>query len=886
MKIINLKNMMKKFIAMMLGVAVFFTAIPAFVLQAETTTTSALTVSSTTVTAGNSVSVYVNAQNWENIAGLNFAIYYDSSAFKLSNTYNGSLMGSTVADVNKNTEGVVTTSFLSVDGISGSGQVMRIVFTSLSTAKAGDYDLELVVSEAYNTNFEDVTISKTSGKITINEKTVTEGTATFLAVPSKTALETSEEFTYQIKSSSIGKLAGGDYEIRYDAEYLEVVDVALGTPFTTGTAVTSIKKDVAGYIKVSHADIQAIRASYGTVLFTVTFMTKDIGVSSTSIDFSATGLTDEGLNSMSSSAIKKTISIKEREQEVTYPAFQMIWDGVTHEDRTVQVDVVLPGEAVISAGDFAISYETNKMVCVKAETDSALSTAGGLLITKEDIGNGTISFSYVNTNPTNIDTVVLHLAFEIKDGYFGSTRLVAIGKDVVNASFEDVTLSFPKTTMYFNSIEGCNIPYLLNHYGYTGKEICPEININGLLQGRDYEVTYENNINVGTATITITGLGNYTGSIVKTFEIKMPVDISGISEESIGGIETSYVYSGKDITPKVTIEGMEENQDYIVSYSNNRNVGTATITINGIGCYCGSITRTFQIEYLLIHTIPEDSIHGLEQSFIYTGKGIEPIVSIDGFTRGVDFELSYVNNINAGTAMVNISGINNCKGSVSLEFDIVQAEQEITVQELWKVGMDVDKFSLNATFMQEEGVILYESNNPDVVEVDATGVVTVHNVGEATIVLSVPETVNYKATSKTITVIVEPICTVNLVRSGSNMDIVLPGKALISSGTFTMSYDNEKMLISITDYLGNPLKNVKLSVSLNGTKNYTTDSKGQIKVSTAGFAPGSYPINISFEGNEIYSESNSTTKLTVIKTKTKLTADSISTSYNENNLQN
>jgi len=95
-------------------------------------------------------------------------------------------------------------------------------------------------------------------------------------------------------------------------------------------------------------------------------------------------------------------------------------------------------------------------------------------------------------------------------------------------------------------------------------------------------------------------------------------------------------------------------------------------------------------------------------------------------------------------------------------------------------------------------------------------------------------------------------------------------------------YDNEKMLISITDYLGNPLKNVKLSVSLNGTKNYTTDSKGQIKVSTAGFAPGSYPINISFEGNEIYSESNSTAKLTVIKTKTKLTADSISTSYNEN----
>ena len=97
-------------------------------------------------------------------------------------------------------------------------------------------------------------------------------------------------------------------------------------------------------------------------------------------------------------------------------------------------------------------------------------------------------------------------------------------------------------------------------------------------------------------------------------------------------------------------------------------------------------------------------------------------------------------------------------------------------------------------------------------------------------------------------------------------------------------YENDKtMIISINDDLGNPLKNVKLSVNLNGTKKYTTDSKGQIKVSTADFAPGTYPVEVAFGGNEIYSESNATAKLTVVKCTTQLTANNVSTKYGENN---
>ena len=100
---------------------------------------------------------------------------------------------------------------------------------------------------------------------------------------------------------------------------------------------------------------------------------------------------------------------------------------------------------------------------------------------------------------------------------------------------------------------------------------------------------------------------------------------------------------------------------------------------------------------------------------------------------------------------------------------------------------------------------------------------------------------------------------------------------------FSIYEDDKTMIISINDDLGNPLKNVKLSVNLNGTKEYNTDSKGQIKVSTAAFAPGTYPVDVSFGGNEIYSESNATAKLTVVKCTTQLTANRVSTKYGENN---
>lgn len=110
----------------------------------------------------------------------------------------------------------------------------------------------------------------------------------------------------------------------------------------------------------------------------------------------------------------------------------------------------------------------------------------------------------------------------------------------------------------------------------------------------DISVTYENNINVGTATIIYTGKNNYTGEIRKNFKITE----ASITDDMIANIP-SVTYDTKAHTPDVTVtfEGstLEAGKDYDVAYTNNINAGTATVTVTGKGNFTGTASKDFAI---------------------------------------------------------------------------------------------------------------------------------------------------------------------------------------------------------------------------------------------------------------------------------------------------
>lgn len=126
---------------------------------------------------------------------------------------------------------------------------------------------------------------------------------------------------------------------------------------------------------------------------------------------------------------------------------------------------------------------------------------------------------------------------------------------------------------------------------YNGSAKKPDVYIDGLAENEDYTVSYSDNVNAGTAYVTIRGKGNYTGMAVRTFTISKP----NIADCSITLDKTSFEYTGGAIKPSVNVFGCVEGIDYVLTFSDNTAVGTASVTVNGIGYYSGSKTFYFTI---------------------------------------------------------------------------------------------------------------------------------------------------------------------------------------------------------------------------------------------------------------------------------------------------
>ncbi len=133
---------------------------------------------------------------------------------------------------------------------------------------------------------------------------------------------------------------------------------------------------------------------------------------------------------------------------------------------------------------------------------------------------------------------------------------------------------------------------------YTGSAIEPTVTVKDgrktLTAGTDYTVTYKDNTNVGTATATVTGTGNYTGSV----ETKFNITAKALTASMVRDI-AAQTYTGSPIVPELTVKdgetALSKDTDYTVKYQNNLNAGTATVTLTGKGNYSDSVSKTFTI---------------------------------------------------------------------------------------------------------------------------------------------------------------------------------------------------------------------------------------------------------------------------------------------------
>ena len=165
-------------------------------------------------------------------------------------------------------------------------------------------------------------------------------------------------------------------------------------------------------------------------------------------------------------------------------------------------------------------------------------------------------------------------------------------------------------------IKGTDVTIEGYSFIYTGEEIRPALTVTvadiTLTEDTHYTVSYENNIGVGSASVTVTGMteGGYEGIVTIPFVIeKAPgtpeftlVEIKG-TDVTIDG--TTFPYTGEAIEPAITVtvngEALVEGRDYSVVYRNNIQPGTASVTVKGIATasetvgYTGEVTIAFTI---------------------------------------------------------------------------------------------------------------------------------------------------------------------------------------------------------------------------------------------------------------------------------------------------
>lgn len=249
----------------------------------------------------------------------------------------------------------------------------------------------------------------------------------------------------------------------------------------------------------------------------------------------------------------------------------------------------------------------------------------------------------------------------------------------INAAKALTYVSGKVTETGSQSIGNAQISGINASYEYTGGKISPNpvVRMSGvtLKKNSDYRVSYGNNVNVGTATVTIEGIGRYTGTVVKTFAIgrkniaKCLATLSG----------TSYEYTGGAIKPTVTVQVSSQNTvklrngvDYTIAYSNNIKPGTAAVTIKAKGNnYTGSIVKKFKITKKSISKL---KVSLSAKAYTYNKKAKKPSVTVkNGKTKlkkGRDYKVSYSNNVKVGTATVKIAGTGYYSGTIKKTFTI------------------------------------------------------------------------------------------------------------------------------------------------------------------------------------------------------------------------
>lgn len=249
-------------------------------------------------------------------------------------------------------------------------------------------------------------------------------------------------------------------------------------------------------------------------------------------------------------------------------------------------------------------------------------------------------------------------------------------------------------------------------YAYNGTVQQPAVTVknalgNVMTQNTSYKISYSADSKYpGSYTVTVTGMGYYTGTATKTYTIaKQPIDASRISLSS-----ASFVYNGTVRQPTVIVKNANEktmtlNNSYTVTYNysaESKYPGTYTVTatVTGKGYYNGTVTKTLTYK---IEKQPLDAsrVTLSKITFTYNGKVQHPTVTVRNMagnvmTKNKSYTVSYsADSKYPGKYTVTFTGTGYYTGTITKTYTI--AKQPIDAS---RVTLSKTSFTYNGKIQQ------------------------------------------------------------------------------------------------------------------------------------------------------------------------------------------
>ncbi len=221
---------------------------------------------------------------------------------------------------------------------------------------------------------------------------------------------------------------------------------------------------------------------------------------------------------------------------------------------------------------------------------------------------------------------------------------------------------------------------------YTGKPLTQKVKIKDtttgklLKEGKDYTISYENNVNAGTATLVIRGVSGsgHTGVLRMNFTIA-PQTVAKKVKGKV--LQKKILYTGAELKPSFSLTfnkmTLTAGKDYQVSYANNIAKGTGQIIVTGQGNYTGKQIIKFKITG---PKMKDASVSLNTSSTVYNGATSYPGVTVtyagETCKEGTDYIVKYPKKLKAGKNSISVRGKGNFSGSVKLTYTLSKASME------------------------------------------------------------------------------------------------------------------------------------------------------------------------------------------------------------------